>query len=50
MKKVFKRRTRDALNGQLKRLFVADYHLARIAGLTRSQAFKICRMRYAQDN
>lgn len=50
MKKVLKGKTASFLNGQLKRLFVADYHLARLAGLTRSQAFKICRKRYVGES
>lgn len=49
MKKVLKGRTRALLNGQLRRLFIADYHLARLAGLTRSQAFRICRKRYVEE-
>jgi len=49
MKRVLKRKSKNLLGGHLKRHFVADYHLARLAGLTRSQAFKICRSRYGEN-
>jgi len=48
MKKSSASRIRRSLNNSLKRLFVTDYHVLRNAGLTRVQAFKICKERYAK--
>ncbi|MBX7143971.1 MAG: hypothetical protein K1X79_05930 [Oligoflexia bacterium] len=49
MKKVCKQKTSSLMNGQVKRLFISDFHLARLAGLTRSQAFKICWRKYVEQ-
>jgi hypothetical protein len=48
MKKPNISRIRRTLNGSLRRLFVTDYHLLRQAGLTKTQAFQICKQRYAK--
>ena len=41
-----RRKLSERVNGQVKRLFKSDYHLLRVAGLSREQALKICIEKY----
>jgi hypothetical protein len=42
------KRLSQRFGGQIKRLFKSDYHLLRVAGLTRQQAMTICISRYSE--
>lgn len=41
-------KTRHVVIGSLKRLFISDYKFLRQAGLTKRQAFKLCKVRYSE--